>query len=40
MQEEEDSYAEHGYYAPYYEEDSEEARTHAEGYKKNKNNIR
>jgi len=39
-QEEEDSYAEHGYYAPYYEEDSEEARIHAEGYKKNKNNIR
>ena len=35
-QEEEASYAEHGYYAPYYEEDSEEARIHAKGYKKNK----
>ena len=35
-QEEEDSYAERGYYASYYEEDSEEARIHAKGYKKNK----
>ena len=35
-QEEEASYAEHGYDAPYYKEDSEEARIHAKGYKKNK----
>ena len=31
--EEEELYAEHGYYAPYYTEDAEEARIHEKGYK-------